>query len=162
MSRNSFFPHNFPPTFSLFLLPLWTPQVLFHYLVLLSCLSSVILCCSPCSLISNRQPEVRVFIYIDLSIFNGPSLPREGAISCRFRWASDAVRACCHSALLRARAHDLGSALRVMPREKDVSISPWSHMEIPDGLYWANHQGNAQTSMLIFNDCTQPRQVHFS
>lgn len=87
-----------------------------------------------------------MFLYIDLSIFNGPTLPRVGAISCRFRWASDAVRACCHSALLRARAHDLGRALRAMPREMDMSISPWPHMKnklkIPEGLYRANLKEN--------------------
>lgn len=53
--------------------------------------------------------------------------PRVGAILCRFRWAADAVRACCHSVLLRARAHDLGSALTAIPGEADVPISPLSN-----------------------------------
>ncbi len=87
-------------------------------------LPSVILCCSPCSLNQHRQPEVSVFLYIDLSIFNGPIPPRAGTIVRRFRWASDAVRACCHSVLLRERADDLGSALRAFPGGTDMSISP--------------------------------------
>lgn len=66
-------------------------------------------------------------------------LPGIGDILCRFRRPSDAVRACCHSVLLRVRAHDLGSALTAIPGDTDMSISPWSRMQskmkIPDGFY---------------------------
>lgn len=62
------------------------------------------------------EPWVSVFLYIDPFIFNGPMFPRVGAILCGFRWAGDAVRPCCHSVLLRAKAHDLGSALTAIPR----------------------------------------------
>lgn len=114
---------------------------LFHHLVLLVLfphLSLLFLCCFRCSSGSEETREVSQFLYIDPFIFNGPMFPRVGAILCRFRWAGDAVRACCHSVLLRAKAHDLGSALTAIPGEQDVPISPLSNTEdklkIPDGL----------------------------
>lgn len=94
---------------------------------------------SVCSSGSEETREVSQFLYIDPFIFNGPMFPRVGAILCRFRWAGDAVRACCHSVLLRAKAHDLGSALTAIPGEADVPISPLSNtkdkVKIPDGLW---------------------------
>ena len=75
----------------------------------------------------STEPDVYAFLCIDLSIFNGPALPGAGTILCMFRWTSDAVRACCHSMLLRARAGDLGSALRVFPGDTDLRQA-WTHM----------------------------------
>lgn len=107
-------------------------------LVLFPHLSLLFLCCFRCSSGSEETREVSPFLYIDPFIFNGPMFPRVGAILCRFRWAGDAVRACCHSVLLRAKAHDLGSALTAIPGEQDVPISPLSNTEdklkTPDGL----------------------------
>lgn len=101
-----------------------SPCKLFHCPILSSCPQFVILCCSPCSLNYHRQPEVRVCLCIDLSIFNGPTFPGAGTIVSRFRWARDAVRARCRSMLLKARVHNLESALREIPGDADVSISP--------------------------------------
>lgn len=117
-----------------------TPSILSSFTIWSSFLTSLhfFLCSFRCSLGSEETREVSQFLYIDPFIFNGPMFPRVGAILCRFRWAGDAVRACCHSVLLRAKAHDLGSALTAIPGEPDVPISPLSNTEdklkIPDGL----------------------------
>lgn len=160
--HSSPFPHNFPPPFSLFLYHPSARVIPLNYsfTALSFCLASPLLSfAAPLARLSRIDSRKCMYSYIiDLSIFNGPTLPRVGAIVCRFRWFSDAVRACCHSVLLRVRAHDLGSALTAIPGETDMSISPWYHMQnklkIPDRLYWAN--------VFICNDCTQPTtRVHF-
>lgn len=72
-------------------------------------------------------------------------LPGGGTTSCKFRRASVAVKAVCHSVLLRAREHNLKSALRVFPGDAEVPISDRSHMKNPQGtpdcLYWTNPMG---------------------
>lgn len=75
------------------------------------------------------QPEVQVFLYIDLSIFNGLVLPRAGAILFRFRWASDAVRACCHSVQLKSESVRPWKCINGHPRGKSHVHQFWASDE---------------------------------
>lgn len=87
---------------------------------------------------------MQVFLYIDLSIFNGLVLPRAGAILFRFRWASDAVRACCHSVQLKSESVRPWKCINGHPRGKSHVHQFWASDEkkkkvlVLDGLCWAN------------------------
>lgn len=136
------------------LLSLWAPQLLLHCPF---CLASLLLFfAAPLALWAGVDSRRCVCSYVSIYPFlMAPPPPRVGAILCGFRCASDAVGACCHSLLLRARAHDLGSALTEIPGETDMSISPRSHTKnmrkVPNGLNWANLQRlNTNTKNIIY------------
>lgn len=109
-----------------------SPPLLFHNL--LPSLYSLILCCSTSPRNRGGQPEVQVFLYIDLSIFNGLVLPRAGAILFRFRWASDAVSACCHSVQLKSESVRPWKCISGHPRGKSHVHQFWASDEKKKGL----------------------------